>query len=109
MTDEIYVENENWLLREYVQTLHDTMEKLGCTTAPPTLEELKCMMSERELFGIIASCVCLPVILVDKGKEFEPKDILGDDQITNPVFSSDIFRRTLSKKLKRFDDLGLFN
>lgn len=110
MTDDLLLNNEEMLLAEYRRTLVCTMQELGCQTMPPTMATLKAMMLQRSLYGLIASCTILPVLLVDKSKAVRLNEMLGEDgSFTNPGFASELFRQALARRLTKFDDLGLFD
>jgi hypothetical protein len=109
LRDDILIENEEKLLKEYLRTLTLTMVSLGCKTKPPTMDELKKIYIDRALFGMIASFTVLPIILIDKDNCMNLNEIMNSLQNSSSVYGGKAFRKAMSRRLTKFDQMGLLD
>ncbi|XP_053981456.1 uncharacterized protein LOC128877867 [Hylaeus volcanicus] len=106
-SDTIYENNLDMLVEEYVRTLSTMMKQLGSKTKPPTLEDIKRVMKEREAYALISSITVLPVILVDKSEAMDIDEMMHPDGVNNPGYRSPIYQKVMAKRFPKFLKAGL--
>ncbi|OXU23988.1 hypothetical protein TSAR_016853 [Trichomalopsis sarcophagae] len=111
LADDTLLAHEDTLLHEYLRVLSSTMSEVGCKTPPPTMAELKRMLRERALYGMVASFAILPVLLVDKSEAKDLGEIMGaeGDAYDNPAYKGKLYRQTMVRRLPKFDEMGLLD
>lgn len=109
LADDVYQHRSGLLLEDYLKTLSSVMKKLDCKTSPPTMDELKRYLKERALYELISSLVMLPTMLVDKSEVLDINDMLKETPKANPGFKSPRFRKLATKRIIRFEEIGLLD
>lgn len=110
LTDDTLLANEETLLHEYLRNLSSIMSELGCQTPPPTMDELKKMMRERAIYGMMASFAVLPMMLMEKSEATDLTEIMGaEGGYNNPAYRGKLYRKTISRRLVKFVELGLLD
>ncbi|XP_051167380.1 uncharacterized protein LOC127285418 [Leptopilina boulardi] len=108
---EVYEDSMELLLKEYINSLSNWMHLSGCKKEPLSLDALKKMLKEREMFGLIASLTVLPIVLVNKddAKSFdEMLDANGEFQDSG-YYSGKMFRHVIGKRLPNWNKRGLLD
>lgn len=95
---------------EYLRSLTEMMERLGCETSPPSMSQLQKALKERAFYVVIASLMILPIIMTDK-KEVKTVDELMamENSIDIAGMRSPIYRKIMTKRLPKFDEMGLLD
>lgn len=110
ISDDIYFNHKDEVLKEYQQTLSATMASLGCKASPPSIGDLQKAMKERAVIGMIASFTILPIILVEKSEVRNIDEMLSEDgKVDNPGLKGEAFRKTMIKRLPQYAAAGLFD
>ncbi|XP_033209640.1 uncharacterized protein LOC117168249 [Belonocnema kinseyi] len=110
-SQEVYENNMDLLLGEYIKTLSNTMHLVGCKTEPPTLEAIKKSMEERELYGMIAGITILPLILLDKSEAKSLDELLSEDGTMDNayIYKGKLFREVMLKRFPKWQNMGLLD
>ncbi|XP_043257352.1 uncharacterized protein LOC122400137 [Colletes gigas] len=106
---DVYDNKRDVLMNEYLRTLCSTMKQLGCKTEPPTMDQLKKTMRERETYAFIASIFVLPVVLVDKNQVKTIDEMTPNENgiIDTPAVRNPLYKKIMLKRLVRFMELGI--
>lgn len=83
------------------------MTRMNCVTKPPSIVEVKKMMRERALYGMIAAANVLPLMLVNKEEVSDINDILASGE--NPAYKGKLYRKAMIRRLPKFDQMGLLD
>lgn len=98
------------LLKEYINSLSNWMHLIGCKTEPLSLEGLKKMLEEREMFAMIAALTILPIIVVDKDEAKNLDELFGDkEEFDSSYYRSKIYREVLGKRLPNWIKKGFLD
>lgn len=97
------------LLNEYLDTLSGTMKQLGCTTQPPTMEELKAILKRRAGYGMVSAFSVLPIVMCDKTEVKDLDEIMGKDTFVNPGLKGENYKKVMMKRLPLYDEWGLLD
>ncbi|XP_076279923.1 uncharacterized protein LOC143208890 isoform X1 [Lasioglossum baleicum] len=110
-SEEVYENHMNDLIVQYVHTLTSTMKRLNCKTPPPTMDDINRCMKERGIYGLISSITVLPFVLVDKSQAKDIDKLLpsANGASDNPGYRSAAYRRVMTRRLPKFDDMGLLD
>ncbi|XP_076279375.1 uncharacterized protein LOC143208663 [Lasioglossum baleicum] len=111
LSEDVYENHMNDLIVEYVHTLTSTMKQLNCKTPPPTMDDINRCMKERGIYGLIFSITVLPILLVDKSQAGDVVELLpsANGAYDNPGYRSAAYRRVMTRRLPKFDDMGLLD
>ncbi|CAL7950532.1 unnamed protein product [Xylocopa violacea] len=108
LNEDVYDNHMDDLYEEYLRVLSATMKQLGCKTQPITIEELHRVLRRMGLCALVASMTVLPLILVDKGDVKDIQELMDKDCMTaHPGFTNAAYRKIMSKRLVKFDEMGL--
>lgn len=110
-SEEVLEKYSDKLINEYLTILSTTMKKIGCKTQPPTLADLKKSLIQKEVYGFVASCTILPIVLVDKADAQNLEEIMGDDesQFNNKAYENPAYKRAICRRLPNWNKLGLLD
>lgn len=110
-SDEVLGNHRSTLIAEYLKVLFATMQKIGCTTTAPTMNELKHSIQKREIYGFVAASTILPIVLVNKDDAPDLEEIMnsGETEVNNKAYANEAYRKTMARRLPYWDELGLFN
>ncbi|XP_076679145.1 uncharacterized protein LOC143374695 [Andrena cerasifolii] len=107
---QVYENSMDELLKEYHRTLSSTMKQLSCKTAPPSVQEIKQYMKEREICAMIFSITVLPIILLDKSEAKDIDELLSiDGTHDNPGFRNPVYKKIMVKRLRKYAENGLLD
>lgn len=109
MNDKILMNHRDQLLDEYLNVLTLTMRTIGCKAQPPCMNDLTAMLRKYELCGLLAACVCLPNMLLDKKDAKNIDEMVSENQVLNVALSNPLYLKQLSKKLPIWDEMGLLD
>ncbi|XP_043283582.1 uncharacterized protein [Venturia canescens] len=110
ISPDVDLNHRDTILKEYLNTLKESMSKFGCETRPPTMADLKKSLSEREFYGILSACTISPVVLVEKSEAKSLDEImLPDGGYDNPGYRSPLFRQIMVKKIPEWASRNLFD
>lgn len=77
------------------------------------MAELKKMLKERAAYGMISSITVLPIIVTDKSEVKDIDELMPQNgtegTIDAPGFKSPLYQRIMSKRIPKYDELGLFD
>ena len=59
-------DNDEYFLDQYLATLKETMERIGCKTVPPTMQQLKEAMHKRRAYAIMSGIVLYLRMMANK-------------------------------------------
>lgn len=59
-------DNDEYFLDLYLATLKETMERIGCKTVPPTMQQLKAAMHKRRAYAIMSGIVLYLRMMANK-------------------------------------------
>ena len=109
LNDDMLLKNEELLLNEYLKELKRILEKARCKVEPPTMADLKRMMKERAMYGMIAAFSVLPLMLVDKSEVKDVGEMLSQEEFEHPAYKSAAYRKAMARRIPKFDQLGLLD
>ncbi|XP_043467579.1 uncharacterized protein LOC122501882 [Leptopilina heterotoma] len=111
VSQEVYEDSMELLLTEYVNSLSNWMQLSGCKTEPISLEGLKKVLKEREIFGLIASVTVLPIVLVNKddAKNFDEMLDENGEIKDGGYYRGEIYRQVVGKRLPKWHKKGLLD
>ncbi|KAF7414808.1 hypothetical protein HZH68_003297 [Vespula germanica] len=109
--NDVYENNKDMLLKEYLCTLSSMMKQFDCKTVPPNMEELQKALKEREFLAMTSSFTILPLVLLDKNEAKDLEEIMGQEgnEYNSSACENDIYRKVISKRIPIYDQLGLMD
>ncbi|XP_015189352.1 PREDICTED: uncharacterized protein LOC107073277 [Polistes dominula] len=108
--NEVYENYKDKLIEEYYNTLCNTMRQLDCKTLPPSMEELRKSIKEREVVAMISSFTVLPYVMVNKNEVKDLDEIFTTDgNYDNFAYKNDRYHKVISKRILYYDQLGLLD
>lgn len=108
--DTIRTDNRELLLREYHNSLTNSMAKLNCTTEAPSFDDLQNTVKDRGAFEAITSFALLPDLLLDKSQSKNLDELLDTDVEDHvKAYRTNEFKKVMSRLLPLYDNLGLLD
>ncbi|XP_058801085.1 uncharacterized protein LOC131669904 [Phymastichus coffea] len=107
LTDDTLVLHEETLIIEYTRVLASAMAQVNCAIKPPSLEEVKAMIRDRALYGMIAAINILPLMLVNKEEVNDLNEILSKGE--NLAYKGKLYRKAMVRRLPKFHQMGLLD
>ncbi|XP_035717713.1 uncharacterized protein LOC118439765 isoform X2 [Vespa mandarinia] len=109
--NDVYENNQDMLLEEYLLTLSNMMKQFDCKTIPLTMEKLRKNLKEREILAMTSSFTILPLVLLDKNEAKDLDEIMGKDgnEYNSSAFENELYRKVISKRIPIYDQLGLMD
>ncbi|KAL2747885.1 uncharacterized protein V1477_003780 [Vespula maculifrons] len=109
--NDVYENNKDMLLEEYLCTLSSMMKQFDCKTVPPNMEKLQKALKEREFLAMTSSFTILPLVLLDKNEAKDLEEIMGKEgnEYNCSACENEIFRKVISKRIPIYDQLGLMD
>ncbi|XP_046750302.1 uncharacterized protein LOC124413625 [Diprion similis] len=109
-SDDIRHHKREQLLKEYHDSLANTMSKLKCKTEVPSFDALQESLIKRAYIEVIASATILPIVLLEKGDNVDLTKLSGiDGEYDNPAYRGKAYRRIMTRILPVFDSIGLLD
>ncbi|KAL2717335.1 uncharacterized protein V1478_013035 [Vespula squamosa] len=111
MDNDVYENNKDMLLQEYLGTLSNMMKQFDCKTVPPNMEKLQKALLEREFLAMTSTFTILPLVLLDKNEAKDLDEIMGKDgnEYNSTAFENEIYRKVISERIPIYDQLGLLD
>lgn len=110
LIDDVYFNERDTLLREYLNKLTTLMKQFDCKTKIPSMDELKHHLKQRAAAELVASVTVFPLILVEKKDVLSVDEMLQQDKTyRSPGIKSKRFRESMAKRLPIYDQLQLFD
>lgn len=109
LTEDVYQEKRDYLVKLYLETLKNTMDRLGSKTKAPSMGELEEALQDFAIYGLLATFIFRPMImskkedLKDLNEVMESGESLSLASLRNPEF-----RKLVVNRLPIFDEMGLF-
>lgn len=107
LSDDVLINQQQNLLQEYLNVLTTTMKKIGCSTLPPTMDELNKIMKKYQVFAVYSACFALPFVSVDKQHVREVDEMILEGETLEGT--NLVFLERISKRLQVWDDMGLLD
>lgn len=108
-SEHVYDNHLEEVKEEYLRTLTLTMQQLKCKTSPPTMDELKRIVRERAMHGLLSSFSILPLVMVDKEHVLGVEELISDEANAGMAFKNERYRRIITKRIPKYDELGLLD
>lgn len=109
LSDEMTDDDVDIVLRQYLTTLCETMNQIGCKTPLLTLEKLYQELKNHAVYGMVITLTILPLMLDDKSDSMLLDEIEILESTKYPCLKSARFRQILMKRLPVFDKMGLLD
>ncbi|KAG8362557.1 EcKinase 1 [Fopius arisanus] len=110
-SETVLLSHRDHLIDEYLKVLTATMRRIGCKVEPPSLDELKEAVYRMEVYGMLAACTILPIVLVDKKEAQNLDEIMGQDEASfnNKAYENPKYKETMSRRLPKWEAMGLLD
>ncbi|XP_069678755.1 uncharacterized protein [Periplaneta americana] len=105
--DDVRLHHTDELIKEYHNTLCDTLSALGLSHKKITLQELWKEYHKQMIFGVHGACCVLPLVLADKGVDIEAMMESGSAQSCD-VYNGQFYKKALQRMLPIFEEHGVF-
>ncbi|KAH0548878.1 uncharacterized protein LOC123261583 [Cotesia glomerata] len=108
-SEEVLSKHTDNLIEEYVKVLSETMKKIGCKRSPPSIADIKKSLAKRDVYGFVAACTILPIVLIDKSQAQNIEEIMGQDdgEFNNKSYENPIYKKTMLRRLPQWKVAGL--
>ncbi|XP_015113675.1 uncharacterized protein LOC107038876 [Diachasma alloeum] len=98
--------HDDVFLQKYLTRLSSTMKALGCSTNPPTLEQLKKSMFKRRDYALLATFFFYPRMEADDDELENADDMVGKGESAVDFLKNPRVRETMAKILPILDERG---
>ncbi|XP_063974197.1 uncharacterized protein LOC135160947 [Diachasmimorpha longicaudata] len=102
----IKMTQDNIFLQKYLSRLSRTMNALGCSGNPPTLEQLEKSMFKRREYALLGLCFFYPRMEADDDELENADDIVGNGESAIDFLKNPRVRETMAKVLPILDKRG---
>ncbi|KAG8035767.1 hypothetical protein G9C98_001423 [Cotesia typhae] len=109
LNEKSIVHHKNFLIKEYQETLSLTMKRIGCKTCVPSLQYIKKILFDCEIFGFLIASTGLPIMMASKNHAKELDDMVDDGEFNAGVYNNENYRVRMVRMLKEWDDLGVLD
>lgn len=108
-SEEVLSKHTDNLIEEYVKVLSETMKKIGCKRPPPSIADIKKALAKRDVYGFVAACTILPIVLIDKSQAQNIEEIMGQDdgEFNNKSYDNPVYKKTMLRRLPQWKAAGL--
>ncbi|CAG5101697.1 Protein of unknown function [Cotesia congregata] len=108
-SEEVLSKHTDNLIEEYVKVLSETMKKIGCKRPPPSIADIKKSLVKRDVYGFVAACTILPIVMIDKSQAQNIEEIMGQDdgEFNNKSYENPIYKKTMLRRLPQWKAAGL--
>lgn len=103
--------HRDYLIDEYLKLLTATMRRIGCKAQPPSMSKLKEAIRRTEIYGMLAACTILPIVLIDKKDAQNLDELMGQDesQFNNKAYENPKYMEAISRRLQQWEAMGLLD
>ncbi|XP_063976075.1 uncharacterized protein LOC135161964 [Diachasmimorpha longicaudata] len=97
---------DDLFLERYLTRLSSTMKRIGCTSEPPTMEQLKKSLHKRQILSLITGIVFFAIMIADDGDITDLEDILHKETHDADTLKNPRVKAAVEKMLPIWNDRG---